>query len=92
MLQDDFPYAVDPLGGQQAGRITTVRVAIEIGGQIREVRLQLAVRVEGGTSVIQVGHPWKGQEDLWIISTRSRLVPRQRGEPGNEAIPPIKNL
>ena len=62
MLEDKPPHMADGLRGCGAALVLTVGVAIEIGGQVLEVCLQLACGIQCGPSMVQVGYTYGMRE------------------------------
>lgn len=53
--EDLLPGVVYESGGEPAAGTATVRVGVEVGGQVRQVVLQLSSGVQGSTSMVQIG-------------------------------------
>ena len=69
--EDKIPCTLNSSGCRQAARTVTVRVTIDMRGQRGQIGIQLALGVERGACMVQVGYSWgvKGQPTEHVSGT-----------------------
>ena len=62
-MQDQFSDIVDGVCCELTARVVTVWVAIEIAGEVTQMSRQLALCIQCGTSMVQIGDTYR----IWSL-------------------------